>query len=65
MTRPQGEGSVAAIEALCAMAGVSRAAYYRHWQEHAPLVQETALRDAVHRLAIAHRHYGYRRITAC
>jgi putative transposase len=64
MTHPQGEGSIAAIEALCAMAGVSRAAYYRHWDEHAPLVQETALRDAVQRLAIAHRHYGYRRITA-
>ena len=64
MTRPQGEGSVAAIEALCAMAGVSRAAYYRHWGEHAPLVQETALRDAAQRLAIGHRHYGYRRVTA-
>lgn len=46
------------------MAGVSRAAYYRHWGEHAPLAQETVLRDAVQRLAIAHRHYGYRRITA-
>jgi len=64
MTHPQGEGSIAAIEALCVMAGVSRAAYYRHWDEHAPLVQETTLRDAVQRLAIAHRHYGYRRITA-
>jgi putative transposase len=63
MTHPQGEGSIAAIEALCALAGVSRAAYYRHWDEHAPLVRETALRDAVQRLAIAHRHYGYRRIT--
>ena len=64
MTRPQGEGSVAAIEALCAMAGVSRAAYYRHWGEHAPLVQETALRDAAQQLAIGHRHYGYRRVMA-
>jgi transposase InsO family protein len=64
MTHPQGEGSAAAIERLCAMAGVSRAAYYRHWGEHAPLVQETVLRGAVQRLAIAHRHYGYRRITA-
>jgi putative transposase len=63
MTHPQGEGSLLAIQALCALAGVSRAAYYRHWEEHAPLVQETALRDAVQRLAIAHRHYGYRRIT--
>ena len=53
-----------AIEALCVLGGVSRAAYYRHWGEHAPLIQETALRDAAQRLAIAHRHYGYRRITA-
>ena len=69
MTHPQGPrsqdgGSVVAIEALCALARVSRAAYYRHWEEHAPLAQETTLRDAVQRLAIAHRHYGYRRITA-
>lgn len=64
MTHPQGQGSAAGIEQLCALAGVSRAAYYRHWGEHAPLAQETALRDAVQRLAIAHRHYGYRRITA-
>jgi transposase InsO family protein len=64
MTRPQGSGSAAAIDQLCALARVSRAAYYRHWQDHAPLAQETVLRDAAQRHAIAHRHYGYRRITA-
>jgi transposase InsO family protein len=70
MTHPQGQGSTqdqerhATIEQLCALAGVSRAAYYRHWGEHEPLVQETALRGAIQRLALDHRHYGYRRITA-
>lgn len=76
MTHPQGGGSArgsgldpspgrpATIAELCALAQVSRAAYYRHWGEHAPLAQETLLRDAAQRLALAHRHYGYRRITA-
>jgi transposase InsO family protein len=66
MTHPQGAGlqGPGSIERLCRLAQVSRAAYYRHWGEHAPLVEETALRDAVQRLALAHRFYGYRRITA-
>ena len=65
MTHPQGIGSAAGlIERLCGLVQVSRAAYYRHWGEHAPLRQETALRDAIQRLAISHRYYGYRRITA-
>jgi transposase InsO family protein len=61
MTRPQGSGS---IERLCWAAQVSRASYYRHWSEHAPRAEQTELRDVVQRLALAHRHYGYRRITA-
>jgi putative transposase len=60
MTRLQGQGSV---EWLCASAGVSRAAYYRHWVEASPGREETALRDLVQRLALAERFYGYRRIT--
>ncbi len=32
--------------------------------QRAPGRQDTALRDAIQRLALAHRHYGYRRITA-
>lgn len=60
MTRPQGEGSV---ERLCQATGVSRASYYRRWAEHAPKAEETELRDLVQRLALAHRPYGYRRIT--
>ena len=60
----QGPGRPATIAGLCTLAQVSRAAYYRHWGEQAPLARETLLRDAAQRLALAHRHYGYRRITA-
>jgi putative transposase len=64
MMHPQGGGSRPAISAerLCAAAGVSRASYYRSWAARAPKAEETELRDFVQQLAIAHRHYGYRRI---
>jgi len=52
------------IERMCRLAGVSRAGYYRHWQASAPRREETGLRDAMQRLALSHRHYGYRRIAA-
>jgi putative transposase len=55
---------VLSVERMCALAGVSRAGYYRHWQASAPRQEETGARDAVQRLALAHRHYGYRRIAA-
>lgn len=48
---------------MCALAGVSRAAFYRHWECSAPQEADTALRDEVQRVALAQRHYGYRRIT--
>jgi len=60
MTRLQGHGSV---ERLCAAANVSRASYYRDWAKTAPGREETELRDLVQRLSLAHRFYGYRRIT--
>jgi putative transposase len=66
MTRPQGDGSAAmatsSIDRMCTLAGLSRAAYYRRWSEHAPLQEETALRDVLQRLALAKRFYGYRRL---
>ncbi|MFQ5439794.1 MAG: IS3 family transposase [Paracoccaceae bacterium] len=66
MTRRQGggPGAAPAVERMCGLAGVSRGAYYRGWGERAPGREETALRDAIQRLALAHRWYGYRRITA-
>jgi putative transposase len=51
------------IERMCALAGISRAGYYRHWRTSAPCQEETALRDEVQRLSLANRHYGVRRIT--
>ena len=60
MTRPQGDGSV---DRLCSLTRVSRASYYRGWAASAPKAEETELRDLVQRLALAHRAYGYRRIT--
>ena len=49
---------------MCTLAEVSRAGYYRHWRASAPRREEAGLRDAIQRLALAHRHYGYRRIAA-
>lgn len=43
---------------------MSRAGYYRHWAACKPREEETAVRDAVQRVALAHRRYGYRRIAA-
>jgi putative transposase len=63
MTAPLPQGELT-IERMCALAGVSRAGYYRHWQASAPRQEETGVRDAIQRLALADRHCGYRRITA-
>jgi len=61
MTPPQG---ALGIERMCALVEVSRASYYRHWHHVAPRQEETALRDVLQRLAVGHRYYGYRRLTA-
>ena len=58
--RPQGNLTV---ERLCRLAGVSRAGYYRHWAASKPREEETTIRDAVQRVALAKRCYGYRRVT--
>ena len=63
MTTPLPQGELT-IERMCALAGVSRAGYYRYWAASAPRAEDTAVRDAIQRLALAHRHYGYRRIAA-
>jgi hypothetical protein len=47
---PQGELT---IERMCALAGISRAGYYRHWAASAPRQEETGVRDAIQRLALA------------
>lgn len=47
---------------MCTLFEVSRAGYYRHWRASAPAGEETGLRDRLQHLALAHRHYGYRRL---
>ena len=44
------------------MGAVSRVGYYRGWRACKPREEETALRDRLQKLALAHRHYGYRRL---
>jgi transposase InsO family protein len=56
---PQGQRT---IERMCCLAGVSRAGYYRHWAASEPRQEETTIRDAVQRVALANRRYGYRRV---
>ncbi|QEE28423.1 IS3 family transposase [Terriglobus albidus] len=63
MTLPQGSPS-RSVEGMYKLAGVSRASFYRDWEKSAPPGEETELRDTIHRLALAHRTYGYRRIGA-
>ena len=61
MPRAQGDLTV---EVMCMLAGVSRAGYYRQWARSMPRQEETAVRDAIQRAALANRRYGYRRIAA-
>jgi putative transposase len=53
-----------AVERMCELGGVSRAAYYRRWQASAPKEEETELRGRIQELALGHRFYGHRRIAA-
>jgi len=52
------------IERGCELGRVSRAGFYRDWQEQQPREAEVAIRDRVQRIALARRKYGYRRVTA-
>lgn len=63
MTKPLPQGDLS-ISRMCALAALSRAGYYRHWQASAPREEETSVRDTIQRIALKNRFYGYRRITA-
>jgi putative transposase len=54
------QGDHKGIERMCALAGVSRAGYYRHWLASKPRQEETALRDEIQRLSLVRRKNGYR-----
>jgi transposase InsO family protein len=63
MTSPLSQGELR-VERMCALAGVNRAGYYRHWRASTPRREEVAVRDAIQREALANPYYGYRRIAA-
>jgi transposase InsO family protein len=48
----------------CEIARVSLAGFYRHYAEHEPRQADVAVRDAIHRIVLENRCYGYRRVTA-
>ena len=52
------------IEWMCRLGRVSRSGYYRAWQASAPRESDTELRHRLQLLALKHRRYGHRRITA-
>lgn len=47
---------------MCQLAGVSRAGFYRDWQQQQPDEAETEIRDQIQKEALKHRRFGYRRI---
>jgi putative transposase len=51
------------VDRMCELARVSRAGFYREWQQGAPSEAEMAIRSAVQAAALRYRRYGYRRIT--
>jgi transposase InsO family protein len=48
----------------CDVAHVSRAGFYRQYEEHEPRQSDVELRDLIQRIALENRFYGYRRVTA-
>ena len=50
------------IEEACDLARVSRAGYYRAWEQSEPLAVETAVRDRVQQLSLAYPQHGSRRL---
>jgi len=57
------EGSLDVVTA-CELAQVSRAGFYREYAEHEPRQEEAEVRDAIQRIVLENRCYGYRRVTA-
>lgn len=57
-------GVHATVERLCRLGDVSRSGYYRRGKERVSVDKDVDLRDAIQRLSLAHKYYGYRRITA-
>ena len=64
MIELEGSQPVLGVQAACIAAGVSRVGFYRQrWPRIESELSETELRDAIQRIALANRSYGYRRVT--
>jgi transposase InsO family protein len=58
------QGSLS-IERMCELTRVSRASFYRSFQQKQPVEEEMEVRSAIQEIAVEHRRrYGYRRISA-
>jgi putative transposase len=49
---------VLSIERMCQASGISRAGFYRNWEEQEPNQAVMALRDAIQRISLEHPRYG-------
>lgn len=52
------------IGRACDLTRVSRAGFYRYYEEHEPRQADMVLRDAIQKIVLSNRFYGYRRVTA-
>lgn len=59
----EGQAGLSIAEA-CDAAHLSRAGFYRHFEDHAPQQADTELRDQIQQICLNSRCYGYRRVTA-
>jgi putative transposase len=56
------QGSLS-VERMCQLAQVSRAGYYRSFQERCPVEEQMQVRSAIQEIVVEHRRrYGYRRV---
>jgi putative transposase len=52
------------IERMCELGRVSRAGFYRYWQQQEPKEEEMELRARMQQIVLTHRgNYGYRRVS--
>ena len=57
------QGSLS-VDRMCQLALVSRAGYYRSFQERCPEEEEMLVRSMIQQIVVEHRrHYGHRRVT--
>jgi putative transposase len=57
-----GKSGLSVTEA-CQVAGLSRAGFYRHFDEHEPRQADTELREQIQQICLQSRCYGSRRVS--